>query len=124
MRTQYEKQSEFINELEGKLTDAEKRNKEHKHQQQQQQQQQDRSSTPDSSHSSLYDPYSRPRSTRLPRTSTNGSLSSSSNPVKMVQEMVGRVRVKSFIYYLMHDFNLFVIFNRAWKQDYNHVVHW
>lgn len=91
LRTQYGKQSEFVNELENKLQEAEKKNRE-------QQQQQERSDTPDSVNS-FYDPYGRPRSTRLPRTSTNGTLSNSSNPVKMVQEMVGRVRVSPEIHY-------------------------
>jgi hypothetical protein len=85
LRIQYGKQAEFVNELENKLSEAEKKNREQKHQQ-------ERAGTPDSSN--YYD-YSRPRSTRLPRTSTNGTLSNSSNPVKMVQEMVGRVRVST-----------------------------
>lgn len=60
------------------------------------QQQQNRSPTPDRG-TNYYDPYSRSRSTRIPRTPTTGSLSASSNPVKMVQEMVGRVRVSIHI---------------------------
>lgn len=105
LRIQYGKQAEFVNELENKLAEAEKKHREQQQQQQKQlQQQQERSGTPDSSNS-FYDSYSRPRSTRLPRTSTNGSLSSSSNPVKMVQEMVGRVRVN-----ILHSYDQQIIY--------------
>ncbi|KAF1801551.1 hypothetical protein V8B55DRAFT_1471814 [Mucor lusitanicus] len=88
LRSQSAKQSEYIGELENKLENVEKKNRQ---QSQQMQQQQNRSPTPETA-GNYYDPYSRTRSTRIPRTPTSGSLSSSSNPVKMVQEMVGRVR--------------------------------
>lgn len=89
MRSQSSKQSEYIGELENKIDDVEKKNRQQSHQMQQQQ---NRSPTPETA-GNYYDPYSRTRSTRIPRTPTSGSLSASSNPVKMVQEMVGRVRV-------------------------------
>lgn len=89
LRSQSAKQSEYIGELENKIEDVEKKNRQ---QSQQMQQRQNRSPTPETA-GNYYDPYSRTRSTRIPRTPTSGSLSSSSNPVKMVQEMVGRVRV-------------------------------
>lgn len=88
LRSQSAKQVEFIGELENKMEELQKKNRQ---QAAQQQQQQNRSPTPDRG-TNYYDPYSRTRSTRIPRTSTSGSLSASSNPVKMVQEMVGRVR--------------------------------
>ncbi|KAK4514034.1 Glutaminyl-tRNA synthetase [Mucor velutinosus] len=88
LRSQSAKQSEYIGELENKIEDVEKKNRQ---QSQQMQQRQNRSPTPETA-GNYYDPYSRTRSTRIPRTPTSGSLSSSSNPVKMVQEMVGRVR--------------------------------
>ncbi|KAI8638385.1 hypothetical protein BD408DRAFT_423103 [Parasitella parasitica] len=88
LRNQSSKQSDYIVELESKIEEVEKKNRQ---QMQQQQQQQNRSPTPEAA-SGYYDPYSRSRSTRIPRTQTSGSLSASSNPVKMVQEMVGRVR--------------------------------
>ncbi|KAL7309640.1 NADH:ubiquinone oxidoreductase [Mucor circinelloides] len=88
LRSQSAKQSEYIGELENKIENVEKKNRQ---QSQQMQQQQNRSPTPETA-GNYYDPYSRTRSTRIPRTQTSGSLSSSSNPVKMVQEMVGRVR--------------------------------
>ncbi|KAI7907911.1 uncharacterized protein BX663DRAFT_539305 [Cokeromyces recurvatus] len=85
LRKQSTKQSEYIMELEHKVEDAEKKNRK------QQQLQQNRSLTPESG-TGYYESYSRNRSTRIPRTPTTGSFSTSSNPVKMVQEMVGRVR--------------------------------
>ncbi|CEP07488.1 hypothetical protein [Parasitella parasitica] len=85
LRGQSSKQSDYIMELENKIEEVEKKNR------QQMQHQQNRSPTPEAG-GSYYDPYSRSRSTRIPRTQTSGSLSASSNPVKMVQEMVGRVR--------------------------------
>ncbi|KAG2231865.1 hypothetical protein BDF21DRAFT_415700 [Thamnidium elegans] len=88
LRNQSSKQTEFIGELESKLEEMEKKNRQ---QAAIQQQQQNRSPTPDRG-ANYYDPYSRNRTTRIPRTPTSGSLSASSNPVKMVQEMVGRVR--------------------------------
>ncbi|KAI9474136.1 MAG: hypothetical protein EXX96DRAFT_580720 [Benjaminiella poitrasii] len=89
LRKQSSKQSEYISELEHKVEEAEKKNRQ---QQQLQQQQQNRSPTPESG-THYYESFSRNnRSTRIPRTPTTGSLSTSSNPVKMVQEMVGRVR--------------------------------
>ena len=89
LRNQSSKQTDFIGELESKLEEMEKKNRQ---QAAIQQQQQNRSPTPDRG-PNYYDPYSRNRTTRIPRTPTSGSLSASSNPVKMVQEMVGRVRV-------------------------------
>ncbi|GAA5798775.1 hypothetical protein EDC94DRAFT_679235 [Helicostylum pulchrum] len=89
LRNQSSKQTDFIGELESKLEDMEKKNRQQAAIQQQQQQ--NRSPTPDRG-ANYYDPYSRNRTTRIPRTPTSGSLSASSNPVKMVQEMVGRVR--------------------------------
>ncbi|KAL9542919.1 hypothetical protein MBANPS3_008368 [Mucor bainieri] len=88
LRSQSAKQSDYIGELENKIESVEKKNRQ---QSQQMLQQQNRSPTPEAG-GNYYDPYSRTRSTRIPRTPTSGSLSSSSNPVKMVQEMVGRVR--------------------------------
>ncbi|GAA5816951.1 hypothetical protein MFLAVUS_010486 [Mucor flavus] len=88
LRNQSSKQTDFIGELESKLEEMEKKNRQ---QAAIQQQQQNRSPTPDRG-ANYYDPYSRNRTTRIPRTPTSGSLSASSNPVKMVQEMVGRVR--------------------------------
>ncbi|KAI9358146.1 hypothetical protein BD770DRAFT_364484 [Pilaira anomala] len=88
LRNQSSKQTDFIGELESKLEEMEKKNRQ---QAAIQQQQQNRSPTPDRG-PNYYDPYSRNRTTRIPRTPTSGSLSASSNPVKMVQEMVGRVR--------------------------------
>ncbi|KAG2211457.1 hypothetical protein INT46_000281 [Mucor plumbeus] len=88
LRSQSCKQSEYIGELENKIDDVEKKNRQQSHQMQQQQ---NRSPTPETA-GNYYDPYSRTRSTRIPRTPASGSLSASSNPVKMVQEMVGRVR--------------------------------
>lgn len=64
----------MITELENKLQELEKKNR-------QQEAMNQRSSTPD------FDPYNL-RQSRVPRTS------SASNPVKMVQDMVGRVRVR------------------------------
>ncbi|KAI9278045.1 hypothetical protein BY458DRAFT_503629 [Sporodiniella umbellata] len=72
-RAQETKQREFITELENKIEGLEKKSRH-------QQAMNNRSSTPD------FDPYNI-RQSRVPRTS-----SASSNPVKMVQEMVGRVR--------------------------------
>ncbi|KAG1138848.1 hypothetical protein G6F36_016018 [Rhizopus arrhizus] len=72
-RAQATKQTEFISELENKLEELEKKNRH-------QLAISNRSSTPD------FDPYHPPQS-RVPR------ASSASNPVKMVQEMVSRVRV-------------------------------
>jgi hypothetical protein len=92
MRSQSSKQTEFIGELESKLEEMEKKNRQ---QAAINQQQQNRSPTPDRG-TNYYDPYSRNRTTRIPRTPTSGSLSASSNPVKMVQEMVGRVRVSLY----------------------------
>ena len=89
LRNQSSKQVDFIGELEGKIEDMEKKSRQ---QAALAQQQQNRSPTPDKN-ANYYDPYSRTRSTRIPRTPTAGSISASSNPVKMVQEMVGRVRV-------------------------------
>jgi hypothetical protein len=90
MRNQSSKQSEFIAELEGKIEEMEKRNRQ---QAAAAAQQQNRSPTPDRQATNYYDPYSRNRSTRIPRTpGAPGAISASSNPVKMVQEMVGRVR--------------------------------
>ncbi|RCH89798.1 NADH:ubiquinone oxidoreductase [Rhizopus azygosporus] len=71
-RAQAIKQKEMITELESKLQELEKKNR-------QQEAMNQRSSTPD------FDPYNL-RQSRVPRTS------SASNPVKMVQDMVGRVR--------------------------------
>ncbi|KAI8329781.1 hypothetical protein EDC96DRAFT_529175 [Choanephora cucurbitarum] len=88
LRTQSAKQQEYIGELENKIEEVEKKNR----QQAALQEQQQRSPTPDRASSGFYDPYSRSRATRIPRTSASGSISTSSNPVKMVQEMVGRVR--------------------------------
>lgn len=100
LRQKSSKQSDTIHELEGKLHASEKRcnTLEQQAQQQQAQQQQQqrgttsRSSTPDRG-STLYD-----RRTRIPRTPSvggnmNGLASTNSNPVKMVQDMVSRVRV-------------------------------
>ncbi|KAI8095068.1 uncharacterized protein B0P05DRAFT_524573 [Gilbertella persicaria] len=87
LRSQSSKQQEYIEELENKVEEVEKKNR----QQAALNEQQNRSPTPDRG-SGYYDPYSRNRTTRIPRTSASGSLSASSNPVKMVQEMVGRVR--------------------------------
>lgn len=96
MRNQSSKQSEFIAELEGKLEEMEKKSRQQAAQQAAQQQNMNRSPTPDRA-TNYYDPYSRNRSTRIPRTpAAPGALSASSNPVKMVQEMVGRVRVSIF----------------------------
>jgi hypothetical protein len=72
-RAQETKQREFISELENKLEELEKKNRH-------QLAMNNRSSTPD------FDPYNA-RQSRVPRNS------SASNPVKMVQDMVGRVRV-------------------------------
>lgn len=71
-RAQETKQREFISELENKLEELEKKNRH-------QLAMNNRSSTPD------FDPYNA-RQSRVPRNS------SASNPVKMVQDMVGRVR--------------------------------
>lgn len=99
LRQKSSKQSDTIHDLEGKLHASEKRcnTLEQQAQQQQAQQQQQqgttsRSSTPDRG-STLYD-----RRTRIPRTPSvggnmNGLASTNSNPVKMVQDMVSRVRV-------------------------------
>ena len=96
LRQKSAKQSDTIHELEGKLHTSEKRcnTLEQQAQQQQSQQQQgtSRASTPDRG-STLYD-----RRTRIPRTPSvggnmNGLASTNSNPVKMVQDMVSRVRV-------------------------------
>ncbi|KAJ8661585.1 hypothetical protein O0I10_002853 [Lichtheimia ornata] len=98
LRQKSSKQSDTIHDLEGKLHASEKRcnTLEQQAQQQQAQQQQQqgttsRSSTPDRG-STLYD-----RRTRIPRTPSvggnmNGLASTNSNPVKMVQDMVSRVR--------------------------------
>jgi hypothetical protein len=90
LRSQSSKQTEYIGELENKIDEIEKKNRQQAAINQQQLQ--NRSPTPDRG-TNYYDPYSRNRTTRIPRTPTSGSLSASSNPVKMVQEMVGRVRV-------------------------------
>lgn len=116
MRGQSSKQTEFIGELESKLEEMEKKNRQ---QAAINQQQQNRSPTPDRG-TNYYDPYSRNRTTRIPRTPTSGSLSASSNPVKMVQEMVGRVRV-SFASF--SKCRCILIPSRAWKLVYNHAVH-
>lgn len=91
LRSQSVKQTEYIGELENKIDAVEKKNRQQAAINQQQLQ--NRSPTPDRG-TNYYDPYSRNRTTRIPRTPTSGSLSASSNPVKMVQEMVGRVRVR------------------------------
>lgn len=81
-KVQANKMNEHVAVLESKLEEAEKKNR-------QSALEADRASTPD--RTSYYDPYSsNGRISRIPRTSTTGS--STSNPVKMVQEMVGRVR--------------------------------
>ncbi|KAG1140126.1 hypothetical protein G6F37_008488 [Rhizopus arrhizus] len=72
-RAQTTKQTEFISELENKLEELEKKNRH-------QLAINNRSSTPD------FHPY-HPSQSRVPR------ASSTSNPVKMVQEMVSRVRL-------------------------------
>ncbi|KAI8988813.1 hypothetical protein BDB01DRAFT_888833 [Pilobolus umbonatus] len=83
-RVQASKLNDHIGELENKLEEAEKKIR-------QSAMEGDRASTPDRM-GNYYDPYStNGRISRIPRTSTIGS-SSTSNPVKMVQEMVGRVR--------------------------------
>lgn len=118
LRSQSAKQSEYIGELENKIEDVEKKNRQ---QSQQMQQQQNRSPTPETA-GNYYDPYSRTRSTRIPRTQTSGSLSSSSNPVKMVQEMVGRVRVSGISFQCVLVTKS--IHDRVWKHVCNHVVPW
>ncbi|KAF7720813.1 NADH:ubiquinone oxidoreductase [Apophysomyces ossiformis] len=92
LRDKSSKQSEFIQELENKLEDSEKSRKDLLQQQQ-------RAGTPERGNY-YYEPYNRTNRTRIPRTpSIGGNMngmstisSASSNPVKMVQEMVGRVR--------------------------------
>jgi hypothetical protein len=86
MRNQASKQSDIIGELENKLEETEKK---HKHAMMEN----NRASTPESATTNYFDPYSRSNRTRISRTPIPGSISASSNPVKMVQEMVGRVRV-------------------------------
>ncbi|CAO3608664.1 unnamed protein product [Cunninghamella echinulata] len=107
LRNKTAKQHDLLQGFEHKLEDANKKNndleKQNEHLQLQLQRKDDdssRSTTPDlhkspsSSNTYYYDTYN-PRRTRIPR---NGSmvsptsLSSNANPVKMVQEMVGRVR--------------------------------
>ncbi|KAI8369558.1 uncharacterized protein BYT42DRAFT_584869 [Radiomyces spectabilis] len=86
------KQSEAIQEMEAKLEASEKKCRD-----MEQQQRMSRSSTPDAG-SLYFEPYGRMSSRpRIPRAGNVGdtpvALSvASSNPVKMVQEMVGRVR--------------------------------
>ncbi|KAG2227861.1 hypothetical protein INT45_002099, partial [Circinella minor] len=90
------KQAETIQEMENKLESSERSCKDLKRKLDQHQQQDgSRSTTPDRLGSLQYDPtYS--RRTRIPRTNSIGGglngANSASNPVKMVQEMVGRVR--------------------------------
>ncbi|KAI9253468.1 hypothetical protein BDA99DRAFT_563049 [Phascolomyces articulosus] len=99
LRQQSSKQSEIIQEMESKLDSSERTCKDLQRQVDQHQQNaaNSRSPTPDRPGSLHYDP-SFSRRTRIPRTNSIGgnmngaSINSASNPVKMVQEMVGRVR--------------------------------
>ncbi|KAI9479508.1 hypothetical protein BDB00DRAFT_858866 [Zychaea mexicana] len=91
------KQAETIQDLESKLDSSERSCKDLQRQLDRHQQNgsPSRSSTPDRLGSMQYDPtYG--RRTRIPRTNSIGGnmngVNSASNPVKMVQEMVGRVR--------------------------------
>ncbi|KAI8342837.1 hypothetical protein BC941DRAFT_149406 [Chlamydoabsidia padenii] len=100
-RNKTSKQKTRLEDIESQLEATNRKNKElEEHQryllqqQQQQQQQQNNSdtssrpSTPDKSY--YYETY-QPRRTRIPRSPT-GFNSPNTNPVKMVQDMVGRVR--------------------------------
>ncbi|CAO3599605.1 unnamed protein product [Absidia cylindrospora] len=105
-RNKSSKQRTRLEDMESQLELANKKNNELQEQhnilQQQQQQQQQhigndgssRSSTPDNNKPTqyYYESYN-PRRSRIPRNGTqNGLASTNTNPVKMVQDMVGRVR--------------------------------
>ncbi|KAI9030964.1 hypothetical protein CLU79DRAFT_732239 [Phycomyces nitens] len=94
MRDKSAKQSDALQELENKLEDSEKKCGELQHQHQLHLASAARSTTPDRANGHYYEPYSRiTNRTRIPKTPNGAPLSAaSSNPVKMVQEMVGRVR--------------------------------
>ncbi|SAM01335.1 hypothetical protein [Absidia glauca] len=100
-RNKSSKQKARLEDIESQLEMANKKNKElEEHQRYLIQQQQDnnasdtssRPSTPDKPMQYYYDSYN-PRRTRIPRNGSPTTFSSSNtNPVKMVQDMVGRVR--------------------------------
>ncbi|KAI9304019.1 hypothetical protein BJ944DRAFT_256500 [Cunninghamella echinulata] len=106
LRNKTAKQHDLLQGFEHKLEDANKKNndleKQNENLQLQLQRKDDdssRSTTPDlhkplSSSNNYYDTYN-PRRTRIPRNGSTASptlSSTNANPVKMVQEMVGRVR--------------------------------
>ncbi|KAI8081274.1 uncharacterized protein BX664DRAFT_340014 [Halteromyces radiatus] len=99
LRTKSSKQKALIQDMETKLEIANKKSDDLQQQQLLHQQQHhanddsSRSSTPDKTTQYYYESYN-PRRSRIPRNgpSTTTLSSASTNPVKMVQEMVGRVR--------------------------------
>ncbi|CAO3624875.1 unnamed protein product [Cunninghamella blakesleeana] len=98
LRNKATKQHDIIQNLENKLEATDKKNNDLQNQNQQLQQQvqrnedSSRSTTPDNKSAQFY--YD--KRTRIPRNgstlSSSNAISANSNPVKMVQEMVGRVR--------------------------------